>query len=163
MIKVNSYWLSSTKKIEIEKQIDNNYVVDVCIVGAGITGLSTAYYLAKNGLKVIVVDKSEIGEKTSGHTTAKITLQHGLIYNYLINTFGIDYALNYFKANEKAILNIKNIIDTENIDCDFEFKNNYIYTTNQDDLNKIHNEIKAVNYLRWRKLCSIRKKYQFTI
>ena len=87
---MNSYWLSSTKKIEIEKQIDNNYVVDVCIVGAGITGLSTAYYLAKNGLKVIVVDKSEIGEKTSGHTTAKITLQHGLIYNYLINTFGID-------------------------------------------------------------------------
>lgn len=156
---MNSYWLSSTKKIEIEKQIDNNYVVDVCIVGAGITGLSTAYYLAKNGLKVIVVDKSEIGEKTSGHTTAKITLQHGLIYNYLINTFGIDYALNYFKANEKAILNIKNIIDTENIDCDFEFKNNYIYTTNQDDLNKIHNEIKAVNYLRWRKLCSIRKRY----
>ena len=60
---MNSYWLSSTKKIEIEKQIDNNYVVDVCIVGAGITGLSTAYYLAKNGLKVIVVDKSEIGEK----------------------------------------------------------------------------------------------------
>ena len=160
---MNSYWLSSTKKIEIEKQIDNNYVVDVCIIGAGITGLSTAYYLAKNGLKVIVVDKSEIGEKTSGHTTAKITLQHGLIYNYLINTFGIDYALNYFKANEKAILNIKNIIDTENINCDFEFKNNYIYTTNQDDLNKIHNEIKAVNYLRWRKLCSIRKKYQFTI
>ena len=160
---MNSYWLSSTKKIEIEKQIDNNYVVDVCIIGAGITGLSTAYYLAKNGLKVIIVDKSEIGEKTSGHTTAKITLQHGLIYNYLINTFGIDYALNYFKANEKAILNIKNIIDTENINCDFEFKNNYIYTTNQDDLNKIHNEIKAVNYLRWRKLCSIRKKYQFTI
>ena len=160
---MNSYWLSSTKKIEIEKQIDNNYVVDVCIVGAGITGLSTAYYLAKNGLKVIVVDKSEIGEKTSGHTTAKITLQHGLIYNYLINTFGFNYALNYFKANEKAILNIKNIIDTENIDCDFEFKNNYIYTTNQDDLNKIHNEIKAVNYLRWRKLCSIRKRYKFTI
>ena len=145
---MNSYWLSSTKKLETEKQIDNNYVVDVCIVGAGITGLSTAYYLAKNGLKVIVVDKSEIGEKTSGHTTAKITLQHGLIYNYLINTFGFNYALNYFKANEKAILNIKNIIDTENIDCDFEFKNNYIYTTNQDDLNKIPNEIKAVNYLR---------------
>ena len=160
---MNSYWLSSTKKIEIEKQINNNYVVDVCIVGAGITGLSTAYYLAKNGLKVIVVDKSEIGEKTSGHTTAKITLQHGLIYNYLINTFGIDYALNYFKANEKAILNIKNIIDTENIDCDFEFKNNYIYTINQNDVTKIHSEINAVNSLRWRKLCSIRKRYQFTI
>ena len=146
--KMNSYWLSSIKKNEIEKQIDNNYVADVCIIGAGITGLSTAYYLAKNGLKVIIVDKSRIGEKTSGHTTAKITLQHGLIYNYLINTFGFDYALNYFRANEKAILNIKNIIDTENIDCDFELKNNYIYTTNQNDLTKIHSEINAVNSLR---------------
>ena len=145
---MNSYWLSSTK-METEKQIDNNYVADVCIVGEGITGLSTAYYLAKNGLKVIIVDKSGIGEKTSGHTTAKITLQHGLIYDYLINTFGFNYGSNYFKANEKAIFNIKNIIDTENIDCDFEFKNNYIYTTNQDDLTKIHNEIKAVNSIRW--------------
>ena len=155
---MNSYWLSSIKKMKIEKQIDNHYVADICIVGAGITGLSTAYYLAKNGLRVIVVDKSEIGEKTSGHTTAKITLQHGLIYDYLINTFGFDYASNYFKANENAISNIKNIIDTENIDCDFEFKNNYIYTTSQDNINKIHNEIKAIASLRWRKICTICKR-----
>ena len=154
---MNSYWLSSTKKMEIEKKIDNNYVADVCIIGAGIVGLSIAYYLAKSGLEVIVVDKSGIGEKTSGHTTAKITLQHGLIYNYLINTFGFDYASNYYKANEKAISNIKSIIDTENINCDFEFKNNYIYTTSQEDLTKIQNEIKAVTSIRWRKSCSIRK------
>ena len=141
---MNSYWLSSARKTEIEKIIDNNYVSDVCIVGAGMVGLSTAYYLAKSGLKVIVVDKSGIGEKTSGHTTAKITLQHGLIYDYLINTFSLDFASNYFQANKKAISNIKNIIDTENIDCNFEFKNNYIYTTNQNELTKIQNEIKAV-------------------
>ena len=152
---MNSYWLSSKKKMEIEKKIDNNYVTDVCIIGAGIVGLSTAYYLTKSGLKVIVVDKSGIGEKTSGHTTAKITLQHGLIYNYLINTFGFDYASNYYKANEKAITNIKSIIDSENIDCDFEFKNNYIYSTNQEDLTKIQNEIKAVTSIRRRKNCSI--------
>ena len=156
--KMNSYWLSSIKKMEAEKQIDNNYVADVCIIGAGITGLSTAYYLVKNGLKVIVVDKSGIGEKTSGHTTAKITLQHGLIYDYLKNNFGLDYAANYFKANKKAVSNIKNIIDSENIDCDFEFKSNYIYTTNQDDLTKIHNEINAVTSLRRRKLCTICKR-----
>ena len=152
---MNSYWLSSTKKIKTK--VDNNYIADVCVIGAGIVGLSIAYYLTKSGLKVIVVDKSGIGEKTSGHTTAKITLQHGLIYNYLINTFGFDYASNYYKANEKAITNIKSIIDSENIDCDFEFKNNYIYSTNQEDLTKIQNEIKAVTTIRWRKSCSIRK------
>lgn len=150
---MNSYWLSSARKTEIEKIIDNNYVSDVCIVGAGMVGLSTAYYLAKSGLKVIVVDKSGIGEKTSGHTTAKITLQHGLIYDYLINTFGFDFASNYFQANKKAISNIKNIIDTENIDCNFEFKNNYIYTTNQNELTKIQNEIKAVTSIRRKRYC----------
>ena len=85
---MNSYWLSSVDNKQNNKQIDNNYIADVCIVGSGITGLSTAYYLAKNGLKVIVIDKAEIGSKASGHTTAKITLQHGLIYDYLINSFG---------------------------------------------------------------------------
>ena len=154
---MNSYWISSIQNLKnknpnIEKldstnQINKNTVTDVCIIGAGLAGLSTAYYLAQNGVKVAIVDKAEIGTKTSGHTTAKITLQHGLIYDYLINTFGFDYALSYFRANEKAISNIKHIIDSENIDCDFEYKNNYIYTTFQDDLTKIHNEIKAVNSL----------------
>ena len=102
---MNSYWISSTekmKKIQFNK-IDQNYITDICVVGGGITGLSTAYYLSKKGLKVIVLDKSEIGTKTSGHTTAKITLNHGLIYNYLINTFGIDFASKYYLSNKQAI------------------------------------------------------------
>ena len=148
---MSSLWMEDTNYLNDENLIDGDYSADVCIIGGGITGLSTAYYLAKMGLKVIVVDKSGIGEKTSGHTTAKITLQHGLIYDYLINTFGFDYALNYFQANEKAISNIKNIIDTENINCDFEFKNNYIYTTNQNELTTIQNEIKAVTCIRWKR------------
>ena len=154
---MNSYWLSCEEKIKLEKQIDSNYSADVCIVGAGITGLSTAYYLVKNGLKVIVVDKSGIGEKTSGHTTAKITFQHGLIYDYLIKTFGLDYATNYFKANCNAISNIKSIIDTEKIDCDFEFKNNYVYATKSKDLRKIYNEVNALNSIRWWKICTIQR------
>ena len=144
---MNSYWISSVPNFKKINPIDQHHTTDVCIIGAGLAGLSTAYYLAKNGVTVAIVDKAEIGAKTSGHTTAKITLQHGLIYDYLINTFGFDFALSYFRANEKAISNIKHIIDSENIDCDFEYRNNYIYTTFQDDLTKIHNEIKAVNSL----------------
>lgn len=141
---MNSYWLNSSNISERDKPIDNNYMADVCIIGAGIAGLSTGYYLAKNGLKVIILDKSEIGAKTSGHTTAKITAQHGLIYDYLINSFGLDFASKYYKSNIQAIKNIKQIIDSENIDCDFEYKNNYVYTSNQSELTKIHNEIKAL-------------------
>ena len=150
---MNSYWISSTEKINKNqfKKIDQNYSADVCIIGAGLTGLSTAYYLSKKGLKVIVLDKSEIGAKTSGHTTAKITLNHGLIYDYLINSFGIDFASKYYLSNMQAISNIKNIIDTENINCDFEYQNNYIYTTDENNVFKINKEIESIilieNYL----------------
>ena len=144
---MNSYWISSTKDFDDNKIIDNNYTADVCIIGAGICGLTTGYYLAKNGIKVIILDKYGIGYRTSGHTTAKITLQHNLIYNYLINSFGIEFASKYFESNKKAIFNIKKIIDTENIQCDFEYQNNYIYTTEQDEVIKINEEINALNKL----------------
>lgn len=145
---MSSYWIDSCKNLKINNQLDNNYEADVCIVGAGICGLSTGYYLAKNGLKVIIVDKDNIGQKTSGNTTAKITFQHNLIYDYLINSFGLDFALGYLNSNMEAISNIKQIIDTENIECDFEFQDNYVYTTKQEDLTKIHNEVKALNILK---------------
>lgn len=144
---MNSYWMEYNINLEKSRQIDNNYIADVCIIGCGLTGLSTAYYLAKCGLKVILIDKFGIGEKASGHTTAKITFQHGLIYNYLINSFGIEFAYKYFKSNSNAIYNIKKIIADENIKCDFEFRNNFIYTQHQDNLYKINNELKALNTL----------------
>lgn len=146
---MNSYWISSTENLNKNQfsKIDKNYLADVCIIGCGLTGLSTAFYLSKKGLKVIILDKSEIGAKTSGHTTAKITLNHGLIYDYLINNFGIEFAVKYYLSNNQAISNIKNIIDTENIDCDFEYQNNYIYTTNLNNLYKLNNEIKAIELI----------------
>ncbi len=144
---MNSYWIESTKNQGERSSIDNNYIADVCIIGAGICGLTTGYYLAKEGLKVIIVDKADIGEKVSGNTTAKITFQHNLIYDYLIDSFGVEFAFKYLESNMKAINNIKKIIDKENIDCDFEYQNNYIYTTSQNELPKIHNEIKALNIL----------------
>ena len=71
-------------------KIEDNYDTDVCIIGAGMCGLSVGYYLSKQGKKVIILDKDEIGQKTSGHTTAKITFHHNTIYDYLINSFGLD-------------------------------------------------------------------------
>lgn len=145
---MNSYWMEWGKELKKERNIDNNYIADVCIVGAGICGLSVGYYLSKKGVKVIILDKDNIGEKASGHTTAKITYSHNLIYDYLINTFGIDFAYGYFESNKKAISNIKNIIDTENIDCDFEYQPNYIYTTEQSEIAKLQNEVNALNKLQ---------------
>ena len=104
---MTSYWIDSTKNLNKSTPIDNNYNADVCVIGAGICGLTTAYYLAKKGKRVIVIDKNLIGEKTSGNTTAKITLQHGLIYKYLINSYGVDFAKGYYQANKEAKLKMR--------------------------------------------------------
>ena len=161
---MNSFWLENVNNKE---QINNNYTVDVCIIGAGLTGLSTAYYLAKEGLKVIVLDKDGIGEKTSGHTTAKITLQHGLIYDYLINTYGLNFAMKYYESNKKAISDIKKIIQLEEIECDFEEQPNYIYTTKKEEVDKIEREVDAINAIeriyKWYKKCKFCNMLRFTI
>ena len=145
---MNSYWIDSYPDIlENHQKLDKNIETDICIVGAGITGITCAYYLSKQGFKVVVLDKDKIANHTTGHTTAKITSQHGLFYKYLINSFSKEFAKEYLEANELAISNIKNIIDTENIDCDFEKQDAYVFTKDENDLEKIKNEVDAVNSL----------------
>lgn len=142
---MSSLWMNSVEGKTNFNSIDDNKTCDVCIIGAGVTGLSTGYYLSKKGLSVIILDKSDFGTKTSGNTTGKITYQHNLIYDYLINSHSEKFAKGYLDANKEAIINIKSIIDEEKIECDFEEQSNYIYTTNPDDLPNIYKEIEALN------------------
>lgn len=142
---MNSLWLSEDLNKKNFENLNKNISTDVCIIGAGIFGLTCGYYLSKAGLKVTVVDKSDVARKTTGHTTAKITSQHGLFYTYLVTTYGEKFAKDYLFANEEAIENIKNIIDTENIKCDFERQSNFVYTTEKSEVNKIKKEVDCVN------------------
>ena len=147
---MNSYWLDSFKNNYSFKSLDKNISADVCIIGAGILGITCAYYLTQKGFNVVVLERDDISQKVTGHTTAKITSQHNLIYKYLIDSVGFDQAKQYLEANEQAIKNIKKIIDNEKIDCDFEIQDHYVYTTKQEDIIKIHEEHKAVTSLGFK-------------
>ena len=144
---MNSLWIETTKNQLHLKSLTQNLETEVCIIGAGLFGLTTAYYLTKQGKKVVVVEKDDIGEKVSGNTTGKITSQHGLFYSHLIDDYGINYAQKYLEVNEKAIQNIKEIIDTEQIECDFEEQSAYVFTTNQDEEIDIEKVVVAGNKL----------------
>ncbi len=145
---MNSLWLDFSKRQKDFPDFPNEDIkTDVCIVGAGIFGLSCAYYLSNLGFQVTVLEKDGVGEKTTGHTTAKITSQHNLFYDYLISSYGKKFAANYLEANEEAIQNIKSIVDCEKIKCDFEYQNSYVYTTKKTELGKIKKEVKAVESL----------------
>lgn len=144
---MNSLWLDFTEKKKKFPSLSNDLETDVCIIGSGILGLSCAYYLSKLGFKVTVLEKDGIGEKATGHTTAKITSQHNLFYDYLIHSFGKKFASDYLEANEKAIENIKQIIDNEKIKCDFQYQNSYVYTTDKAELKAIKKEVASVQSL----------------
>ena len=144
---MNSLWLDTNKNNFYSKDLNQNQSTDVCIIGGGILGLTCAYYLTKLGYNVVVLEKDEIARKTTGHTTAKITSQHGLFYDYLINSYSSKFAKDYLEVNEQAIENISNIIEENSISCDFERQNNYVYATNELDLSSVKKEVSAVSSL----------------
>lgn len=144
---MGSLWIETTKNKSNFKTLNGNEETEICVIGGGLFGLTTAYYLTKCGKKVIVLEKGEIGSKVSGNTTGKITSQHDLFYAHLIDDYGEDYAKKYLEANEKAIENIKQIIKEEQIDCDFSMQKSYVYTTKEDEVLEIQKEVAVVNKL----------------
>lgn len=142
---MKSYWIDSVKEQNKFNALEENIKTDICIIGGGLTGLSTAYNLSKYKIRTVLLEKDEICKQTSGNSTAKITSQHGLIYKYLTDSKGKEFARKYYEANENAIRNIKSIIDRERIDCDFEYQPAYVFTQKVQDVQKIKDEVETVN------------------
>ena len=143
---MNSYWNENKEEREYPK-LKQNISADVVIVGGGLTGIQTAYYLSNKGLKVVVLEKDKLCSGTSGGSTGKITSQHGLIYKYLKDLNGKEFAQKYYEANEKAKENIIKIIEKEKIECDLERKNAYVFTEVEKEVQNIKQEIEYTKKL----------------
>ncbi|KEF36752.1 FAD dependent oxidoreductase [Schinkia azotoformans MEV2011] len=140
------YWRDGIDFPEF-KQLDGDLETDVVIVGGGITGITAAYLLVKEGVKVALIDAGKLLNGTTGHTTAKITAQHDLIYDELISHFGINKARLYYEANTNALNFIKNTINELKIDCDFSEQDAHLYTTEEQSIQKIEKEFQAYQKL----------------
>lgn len=136
---IESIWAKEVKFPERE-QLKKDIKVDVAIIGAGMAGILTAMQLKNAGLKVVILE----GYKTAGgqtqNTTAKITSQHGLIYDKMTGDFGAEKALLYARANEDAIEDYANLINKNNIKCHFERLPAYLYSTESEE--EIQKELK---------------------
>jgi glycine/D-amino acid oxidase-like deaminating enzyme/nitrite reductase/ring-hydroxylating ferredoxin subunit len=140
------YWRSSVSLPTFPK-LTADIDAEVAIVGGGITGLTSAYLLAKAGVKVAVIDAGNILNGTTGHTTAKITAQHGLIYDELINTLGFEAAKLYYQANSEALQFMRNLVKEENIDCELTNQDAYVYTNSDEYTSQLQNEYQAYEKL----------------
>lgn len=116
---------------------------DVLIIGGGICGILCSYFLDRAGIDYILLEGHRICSGITKNTTAKITSQHGLIYDRLMKSIGPEKAKMYLNANQQAIFEYEKLC--RDIDCDFEWKPSYVYS--MCDRRKIEREVKAVNDL----------------
>ena len=144
---MKSFWNNIISQEKQFPEIKENIETSVCIIGGGLTGLSTGYYLSKE-TDLIIVEKDKICSSTSGGNTGKVTSQHGIFYNYLINYNGKEFARKYLEANEKAIKEIEDIIKNENINCDFEKEDAYVFARNENSISQIKEEKKAIEKIQ---------------
>ncbi len=143
---VQSYWIDSSK-FESFSSLNRNIQVDVAIVGGGITGLTSAYLLVNAGLKVAVIEAGSILNGTTGHTTAKITAQHDIIYDEFIQNIGKNNARLYYEASIDALHFIKKTVEEHEIQCDFQKEDAYIYATTDAGVDKLEQEAAAYKKL----------------
>ncbi len=134
-----SFWISSTPETNYPALTDD-LKVDVVIIGGGMTGISSAYLLAEEGLKVALLEADRILLGTTAHTTAKLTSQHGLIYAQTKQQMGAEKARQYAEANETAIKFVADLIDEKKIECDFSWQSAYVYTQSDDYIQKLQDE-----------------------
>lgn len=142
-MKEKSIWL---KEIEDDLSISLNkdLEVDVLIIGGGITGLSTAYNLIHQGLKVCLVERNSIGSGITSKSTAKITILQENIYSKLKTFHGKSKSFLYYQSQKFAIERLINTIQENHIECDLEESNSYLYITGKSKLKKIKKEMKLL-------------------
>ncbi len=141
--KDQSLWIATTPRTGYPKLINDETVYDVAIVGGGITGIVSAYHMQQRGLKVVLVEGARLVEWTSGETTAKLSSQHYLIYDYLINHQGEEVAKVFADANQAGIDEVEIISKKLGIDCEFERKDAYVYTRDLKKVGEIRAEVEA--------------------
>jgi glycine/D-amino acid oxidase-like deaminating enzyme len=116
--KTVSYWEASEDLVE-NGSLTQSIETDVCIIGGGISGLTTAYLLTKAGVRVIVIDDGAIGGGETSRTTAHLSNAIDDRIYRIEEWHGADKAKLAVESHGEAIGQIEKIVATENIDCDF--------------------------------------------
>jgi glycine/D-amino acid oxidase-like deaminating enzyme len=137
-----SLWLDSSDAPE-RPPLRGDTACDVCVVGAGIAGLTAALALARDGARVTVLEAGRVGGGVTGHTTAKLQSLHTLVYDELTSKHGPDAAATYATAQQDAIALVRRLVEELGIDCDARTRTAYVYVTDPTEASSIAKETEA--------------------
>lgn len=121
--------------------------LDVAIIGGGIVGISAARFLKDAGLTVAVVEAKRIGQGVSGKATAKVTSQHGIIYQTLEQKFGEERARLYGEAQQTGLRRIRELAASHGVDGDIETMPAFVYTCAEQHVEEIEKEVEVARRL----------------
>lgn len=139
---LNSIWEDSAN-LPYFPQLKEDLKTDLLIVGGGLAGLLCAYFAQRSGIDYALIESDSICHGVTRNTTAKLTCQHSLIYNKLLNKYGEEYARMYYDANNAALNEYRLLC--QKIPCDFEEKPSYVYS--RVDRQAIEDELRAMEKL----------------
>lgn len=139
-----SIW-TRTCEISQREQLMGDIKTEAVVIGAGMAGVLIAYKLHCAGVKAVVLEADRIGSGQTRNTTAKITAQHGCIYDKLLSAHGAEKAQQYARINSEAVEDYVSLISKKNIECDLERIPASIYSIN--DRKKLEKEAEACTRL----------------
>jgi glycine/D-amino acid oxidase-like deaminating enzyme/nitrite reductase/ring-hydroxylating ferredoxin subunit len=139
-----SIW-QDTHSIPDRQPLREHLVTDVCVIGAGIAGLTVAYTLAKAGRRVVVLDLAQVGSGESGHTTAHLANALDDRYTSLEAARGVESTRMTAEAHSAAINLIESIVEAEGIDCDFRRLDAYLFLGDDDTRELLDDELAAAH------------------
>lgn len=132
MSRRESVW-RATAELPSFPPLEGDLDVDVAVVGGGITGLTTALLLQRDGARVALIEARRVGDGATGATTGKVTSQHGLTYANLLGRHGERTARAYADANQQAIDVVERLAQETSADCDLERASAFVYATAADE------------------------------
>ncbi|MEA5567811.1 FAD-dependent oxidoreductase [Anabaena sp. UHCC 0399] len=142
--KTISIWMT-TATVPVQPALVENTHADVCIVGAGIAGMSTAYMLSGAGKSVVVLDDGPVGGGQTERTTAHLSNVLSYRYYELEQMHGEERAKLIAESHTTAINTIEAIAMQENIDCDFVRLDGYLFPPDLQSLDEMERELAAVH------------------
>lgn len=155
----NSLWLKDVEKSTLSS-LSTSLECDVCIVGGGLTGIYSAYLLAKKGVRVVLLEaKPSFAIGTTSHSTGKLTPQHGIIFSKLLQSFSERNVETYFNVNKSAIESALQIASNDT----YQNADSYLYATTSQGMQTIQEELDAYRKLNIPGIESIETELPFNV
>lgn len=107
--------------------LEGHCETEIAVIGGGLAGILTADALRQAGADVVVLEADRIGSGQTAGTTAKLTAQHGLKYQQLLQTLDADIARQYASAHLTAVEHLRRLVQQRNIPCEFQDCTSFLY------------------------------------